>query len=164
MKLEDIGITKEDILQKVSEMLVEELNASARKRIAEFVNDEVKSQVRAQVSAIITDTARKTFDGTFQPVNHFGEKAGEPTTIRDLFVSQAKEWWTLKVDCNGKPTTDSWGNKLTMAQYHAKEAISEIVKGVMVNEFTPLITDAKTQLATAFTKSIQELVVQKLGK
>ena len=164
MKLEDLGITKEDILNRVAELLVEQLTEGAKSDIARFVNDEVKTAVRSQVSAIIVDTARKTFDGTFQPINHYGEKVGEPTTIRDMFVKEAKEWWTLKVDREGRPSTDSYGDKLTMAQFHAKQAMDAVVRDTMKTMFEPLLADAKQQLAGAFTQSISELVNKTLSK
>jgi hypothetical protein len=164
MKLEDLGITKEDLLEKVAGHLIDELSGDAKSDISHFVNDEVKNNVRSQVSAIIVDTARKTFDGTFQPVNHYGEKVGEPTTIRDIFVKQAMEWWKQPVNSQGHPDKDSWGNKLTMAQWHAKEAMNEIVRDVMKKEFEPLIADARKQLAAAFTQAIHQLVAQTLAK
>ena len=164
MKLEDIGITKEDILSRVAESLIEQMTEEARANIARFVNDEVKTAVRSQVSAIIMDTARKTFDGTFQPINHYGEAVGEPTTIRDMFVKQAKEWWSLKVDSSGRPTQDSYGNKQTMAQFHAKEAMDLVVRETMKTQFEPLIADARQQLAGAFTQAIGELVTRTMGK
>jgi len=164
MKLEDLGITKEDILNRVAESLVDQMTEDAKSDIARFVNDEVKTAVRGQVSEIIMDTARKTFDGTFQPVNHYGEKIGDSTTIRDMFVKQAKEWWSLKVDSSGRPTTDIYGEKKTMAQYYAKEAMAEVVSATMKKEFEPLLVDAKTQLARAFTQSIAELVAKTIAK
>lgn len=164
MKLEDIGITKEDILSRVSESLIEQMTEEARSDIARFVNDEVKTAVRSQVSAIIMDTARKTFDGTFQPINHYGEAVGRPTTIRDMFVKQAQEWWSLKVDCNGSPSSDIYGNKKTMAQFHAQKAMDEVVRDVMKTQFEPLIADARNQLAGAFTQAIGQLVANTLQK
>lgn len=164
MKLEDIGITKEDILSRVAESLIEQMTEEARAGIARFVNDEVKTAVRSQVSAIIMDTARKTFDGTFQPINHYGEAVGEPTTIRDMFVKQAKEWWSLKVDREGRPSQDSYGDKKTMAQFHAQAAMDLVVRETMKTQFEPLIADARQQLAGAFTQAIGELVTRTMGK
>lgn len=164
MKLEDIGITKEEILDRVADSLIEQMTEEAKNNIARFVNDEVKTAVRSQVSTIIADTARKTFDGTFQPINHYGEAVGQPTTIRDMFVKQAREWWSLKVDCNGNPSSDTYGSKKTMAQYHAQKAMDEVVRDTMKAQFEPLIKDARKQLADAFTQAISELVTNTLGK
>lgn len=163
MKLEDIGITKEELLEKVAENLVEDLHDGAKRQIEQFIHEEIKGQIRSQVSAIIMDTARKTFDGTFQPVNCFGEREGEPTTIREMFVQRAKEWWLQKVNSNGEPST-SYGSNKTMAQYHADKAMSEVTKEIMNKEFEPLILDARQKLASAFTVSVQELVTKILGK
>jgi hypothetical protein len=51
-----------------------------------------------------------------------------------------------------------------MAQWHAKEAMNEIVRDVMKKEFEPLIADARKQLAAAFTQAIHQLVAQTLAK
>lgn len=163
MKLEDIGITKDELLEKVAENIVSDLHDDAVRKIEQFIHEEIKTQIRSQVSAIIMDTARKTFDGAFQPVNCFGEKDGEPTTIREMFVQRAKEWWMQKVNSNGDPST-SYGSNKTMAQYHADKAMSEVTKEIMKSEFEPLILDARKKLAVAFTESVQELVTKILGK
>ncbi len=161
MNLEELGITKEDILEKVAGHLVDEMEEDAKSQIRSFIREKVQSKVEAQVSAIVSECAAKALDGTFQPVNCFGELIGQPTTIRDIFIKRTTEWWNQKVDRNGQPS-NSYGSFGTMAEWHASQVVTKILADNLSKELQPIIATSKTQLGLAISNAIVEIVKKQL--
>jgi hypothetical protein len=161
--LEQLGISKEEILNRLTEQilqggLAEEGFEHAKREILKGY----KEGIEKAIHHVISEACAEALTMEFQPVNIWGEKTGAPTTVRDLFVKKCQDWWTQKVDSSGNPTTDSFGNKKTMVQHHAERAVSEIVSGEMKAELSTVVASAKSALAESIGKYIREHVARKL--
>lgn len=161
MNLEELGITKEDLLDKIAGHIIDEIRDNVLEDIRKTTRENTQQRISATVSEVISEAARSTLDGTFQPVNCFGEKTDKPTTLRDIFVQRTREWWTQKVDRAGKPTS-SYGAFGTMAEWHISEVVTKIVREEMNAAFVPIIAQSKAQLSAAITAAIAEIVAKQL--
>lgn len=155
--LEQLGITKEDILDRVAGQIVDQLGEDAAQDIRKFVTSKVQENILKTVDALVSNQARAAFETVFQPVDAFGEKVGSPTTLREAFLAKCKQWWTQKVDKEGRPSS-GYGADRTMAQHHAGEVVRDLISKEMQKELIPLMGQAHQQLAQAVLNSIADIV------
>lgn len=162
-QLQQIGITKEEILDRLADRILSDgLSEEGFEHAKRKVLEGYKSGIEKAINHVISEACAEALTMEFQPVNMWGEKTGAPTTVRDLFVKKCQDWWNQKVDSSGNPTTDSYGNKKTMVQHHAEMAVKEIVSRQMNAELSTVVASAKAALAASIGQYIQENVAKKL--
>jgi hypothetical protein len=105
------------IVDKVAEKYTddEELWGMVKKRLDAKVDALFAARADELISAAVNSAIQSGFDRTYQRVDQFGGRVGEPTTIRAELDRLVGRYWTEKVDSNGKPS-DSYG-KMTRAEY-----------------------------------------------
>lgn len=166
MKLEDLGISNQQIIDS----LVDNLQSDARENVISEVRSSITKAIQAEITVIVARVIQeetcKTFDSVFQPVDPWGEKTGEPTTIREIFRQRCKDWWSQKVDREGKPMTSSYGRDSapTMANWHAENAMKEIVSKEFPAQMGELIKETKAALGLAMTQQVHAIVQRTLAK
>jgi len=152
---------------KFTPLLGEIINQVAEKIKAELWAEE-KKKLQERIQQTIDSELMKILNTTFQPVNHWGDKDGAPTTIKQLFIDRTKDYWLQKVDGSGK-ATDSWSAKSTRAEYVVKSQIESAFKEVMHSEIAVVVsgfkdaltTTLKTQAATQIEHSLAQLIKAK---
>lgn len=87
-----------------------------RKDIDRRIDKLFAERVEEVVTAAINSAVNAGFDRTFQAVDTFGKPEGEPTTIRKRLNQMISDYWSERVDRNGKKTTDTY-NSRTRAEH-----------------------------------------------
>lgn len=115
MNLAELGITNEDLIAKVVEKLAEEFCGDAdlsdmiESEMVRYVRERVDTTMKATIDSRLEQEMSAILSSKIAPVNIWGEATGEPTTIREALAERAKEFWDVRVDEKGKPTT--WNGK-----------------------------------------------------
>lgn len=79
-----------------NEVLTETINSRINKLFSEGAD--------LAVSEAINRVMADGLASAYQPVNQFGEKTGDPTTIRERLAKTSTQYWNRKVDRKGRET------------------------------------------------------------
>lgn len=158
--LENCGILREDILNglidKLAEPLEDEISSEASRLVSKKLDELVDKKVETVVTDAITAKINQLMASEIQPLNVWGEKRGKPRTINDILSDSLKEYWSVKVDNQGKPT-DSWSSKQTRVEYTVKKIAADVLNDKTSKEFNQLILNAKAQLSDSLTKAVKKV-------
>lgn len=169
--LETLGISKDDILDRAAEKLAAEvgdyeevhnrLNDMLERRVQKAAGDNLD----AVVTDIITKATEKMLDETVQPRNIWGERDGEPTTIRTALSEKARDFWMEKIDKDGK-RTNGYGGKPRF-EYLVQQYIKDEFEAAMkenIASITQGFREAMTKEAGVWLGEHIAKVFPKTGK
>jgi len=171
--LEDIGLTQE----KLQDRVVESISASILGRRAGtldsdecFYTNKLETKVTKQIEQKISEKIDKIGNDliepsiesiiekiTYVPTNNWGEKKGEPFTLKEYLLQQTKEYLTQEVNAEGKTrgtSNYSWNSVGTRLSYIIKSHIGDEVK----LEIKRLMQEAFDSLGVVLAESIQQHV------
>jgi len=89
-----------------------------RERVDEIVTSTVRERIDAAVSAVV--------DSAFIPTNRYGERRGEPITLREMIADTAVKWFSEKVNQHGSP--DPYNNTMERGVWMARQAADAVFK------------------------------------
>ena len=158
--LEQFGITKETILDEIREVALSEFREDLQGEISRLITNGAKDQIKKAIEDIVSTQSAAALDVEFTPIDQWGDAKGPKTTVRDLFFKTCKEWWAQKVDASGKPS--SYGSGQTMAEYHAKKLVDEIITGKMNLALAATIAEAKEVLIESLTGSLAQHIKSRI--
>lgn len=155
------GITREEILNLAAEKLADQhgdfddINTLAQKTICQRVDEYFAATVKSKIDTYLAETMHKLVSTEIAPVNIWGEKTGEPTTLRDAMAEKARDYWNVVVNDDGKPS-DRWGAKLTRAEWLMKKIVGEEFSAAMKQNLTDIVGTFKDALRIQAQKDIGE--------
>lgn len=103
--LEKLGLTEDRVLARVVDEFAAQfdLQDMARAAVDRIVSAELKKKASSAVDDALSAEMQRLLNETVTPVDIFGEKVGEPTTIRAMLALRSKEYWEEPVNAAGKP-------------------------------------------------------------
>ncbi|MEM8791073.1 MAG: hypothetical protein AAGE80_05615 [Pseudomonadota bacterium] len=153
----NVNIDQEDLLSMAAEKLADEyadhasIGQMLQSKIRERVDDAIKTTIDDRVEAALNAALSETLDQTIQPVDVFGEKTGEPTTLRATLSQRAKDFWSTKVDRNGKPVgNDTWGSR------EAKTRAEWMLGKIVSDEFASQVRENAVEIAATFKEAMRK--------
>jgi hypothetical protein len=163
MNVTDLGFTADQFKQLIVESAAEKLaDQIAREeaipdRVEEMIRARVEKAIgeglEARVEATLTATMESVMRETITPVNIWGERAGEPTTLRDALAARARVFWDVRVDKDGKPST-----------YGGTPRHEHLMKQMLNEEFTAAIRENATVVVAAFKEAVRGDAARLLGE
>lgn len=96
----------------------------------------------------LTPIVRAAITGTVQPTNRFGEPAGQPVSMRETIVAEARQVLLAKVTRNGNPAAPYDRD----AEPYITRLIRQQVQAVFADELKTALDEAKTELREALRK------------
>lgn len=169
--LESLGITKEELTERIVKrladgLLFQEDQAADEDRDLYSYSTEsefaakLQEMVREKVDAAVTDLASRTvvpqitdIIETFaiQRTNNYGEKRGEPVTFVEYLTSRAEAFMTEQVNSDGKTKEEasgSWyGGKTTRIAYmidkHLHYSIQSAMHGAIATANASIVEGIK---------------------
>lgn len=83
------GTVAEQVVARAATLLVARVQSESELKAPEIADDEVRQLARQAAEPIITEAV----SGPFQPTDHYGMQRGfgEPVTLRELIVAEAKK-------------------------------------------------------------------------
>jgi hypothetical protein len=151
----------------ISPPLVEELLVD---RLAQnyVLSSDLHEKVLRRIDSIIEERVGAVIDGLldkeFQPLDVFGDKAGEPTTIKEMLAKSLQTWWTAPVDAQGKavPHRNSYGYKTSRAEYLVNQIAKEVIDKDLSRELREFTSETKTEIRQKMTAAIAEIINKRL--
>jgi hypothetical protein len=182
LNLEALGITKEEVQNRVIDRLVEHAlddsyldwddesgdEPSERKRPSKFaakLHDKVQERVDAAVAEIaekhiLPNAAQYIENVTFQPTNRWGEKQEKAKTFREYLAERAENYLTEPVDFDGQTEAERRRNGASFSK--AQTRITSMVHKHLHYEIERIMKEAVQTANSAIAKGIQESVKIKL--
>lgn len=179
--LEQVGITKEELIEKIvnralgitaafghtGEECWEDVPFSdvVDKKIDTAIGnliEQLEPKIQARIDEIMNKKMNDVFVSPFQPLNKWGDKIGEVTTIRDLIALEASKYWTEKVDENGN-VSDSYNNKMSRSTFYAHKVMTEVYDKELVSEVKKLASEMKAKIPATIADEISKTVVKYLS-
>lgn len=164
-------VSNEEIARLAAEKLAASVGdehdfaATADTIIRERIDALFKSTINQQVETALAAKLEEVMHQAIQPVDIWGEKIGEPTTIRDALNTRAKEFWNTLVDASGNTAKVDYYNRdrfKTRAEWMlgkiVSEKFSEEVKQNAVNILAVFKEKIRADGHAALDKHIDELV------
>ena len=126
MELDQDKLQAAIVTAAVNQLLgTEDFDGIVKKAIESRIDRLFAERVSAQINAAIDRAIEEGFEREYRPVNSFGTPVGTATTIRRELEQSITGYWTTRVDQNGKPTTDTYGDPLTRAEWLMTKAVGE---------------------------------------
>ena len=164
MKIEELGFTKEDIIDKLAEKIISVDYAS------DDYESKISTQVQKKIDGKLTEAVNKAFlnaideklnaildtiiSGEVRPVNIWGEPVGEKTTIRDQLTKRAKDFWLQKVDKNGKACDSYYG--VPRHEHLMQETVKKEFESVVKANIDGVISGLKEALRVDLMKVVDD--------
>lgn len=143
------GITKEELLnvaaQKIADQLsdYDELESNVNRLVRERVEELFSNKLKERIDSFLMEEMTRITTEKITPVTIWGEKAGEPTTIRQCLAERAKVFWEVKVDENGKES--NWGGQ---------PRYERLMRDVLKAEFENAVKENAEVIVAEFRKAI----------
>lgn len=169
--LQDIGINKDELKKLVVDAIIEQVtythsvddegNAHRQERLIDELKREIKEIIQKNTTEIIgkrlNECTDEILNGPFQPVDNWGDKKGEATTLRDMIKKRSGIYLEEKVDSDGKLSNYNGHPRLDWL-------ISKIVKDQLdctfKKEITQEVERAKLTLKNLVAKHISETLMK----
>lgn len=154
-------IDKERIENAIVEQVASEF--VHEEHLAKKINDEVakridrlfKDKADAQISKAIDEAIATGFDREYCRVTSWGEREGQPTTIRKELEKLISGYWNEKVGRDGKPT--SYG-ETTRAEWVMMQLVASDFKNDMKQHVVNITAGLKDGLRKELHKTVNELL------
>jgi hypothetical protein len=147
--------------EHVEELLVDRLAQNyvlpgeLHEKVAQRINSIVDERVGAAVDELLVRE--------FQPLDVFGDKAGEPTTIKEMLAKSLQNWWTAPVDSQGKTVLRNYyGHKSSRAEYLVNQIAKEVIDKDLSRELREFASETKTEIRQKMTAAIAEIINKRL--
>lgn len=154
LDLESLGLTQEDLIERVVERLVENVYSwddSLNDLVKRKVSDKVAEKVDDAVSKALSDALEQAIDETVTPVDIWGNRTSEDTTIRQSLARRAQHFWFETLDSKGKPAT-----------YGGKPRFEWLIDKKMADEFAAAVADNAEAIVAEFRKAMKADIVARV--
>lgn len=178
--LKQLGITREEIIDRITSkalgLAADQVQGEdgewqdvafcqvAEKKIEEAIKNLIKNlqpTIQQKIDQLVTARTEEIFLKPFQPVNEWGEKQGEPTTIKDMISKEAIKFWECAVDDNGDVTKYGSG-KQTRAAYYAKKVTRDYYSQELTHEIKKMALEIKNKIPATIADEIREAIFKYL--
>ena len=169
--IEDLGLTKEEIRERVIAGAVENLlhskeleDGSTEYSVDSDFKKAVDAQIKQQVDEVINRIGEKRVlplteklitEHVFQQTTTWGEKKGDPMSFTEYMVARAKAWMAEEVDFGGKSKEES-------GSYHWKKSTTRLAYMIhnhlqcsIENAMKKILADANNILKEGIQKAVQ---------
>jgi hypothetical protein len=148
----DLKLDQERLEQAIVDRAVDEL-LGGEGRIDVRIGDEIKRQVsevlaktlHTRIEAALNEVMSRALDTEMQPVSVWGEREGNPTTIRAALHERARNFWNEKVDSKGEKST-----------YGGRPRWEHVLSIMATKEFESAIKQDIVNVAAAIKDSVRE--------
>lgn len=116
----DQDALQEAIIERAAEQILGEMDGvralvrdAVDRRVDKIFADTVEAEAESRIKQAFDDALNREYFKT----DSFGQKQGEATTIARQLDRMVSAYWSENVGKDGKPTSASYGDKMTRAEY-----------------------------------------------
>lgn len=153
--LEQLGITKDMIVQHIAEQFFDE--EDVRSKIMYDVKQIIIKRTEGKIDGILTEALSELVDRPFQEVDSWGDPKGNKTTLRELVKTKATGYLTEKVTDKGET---GYHANMTRAAYLANKAAADCLTYEIKSEITKAVEQAKTEVKRLVAQHIQTILLK----
>ncbi len=185
MTLEELGVTKEELQDRVVAKIADSLLSSMVEWRDEETGDEgiapepsqlqrlLETRCREMISTAVTEMGDKLvlprvnelIEGcVLQKTNEWGEKTGKPVTFTEYLVNRAERYITEEVNFEGKNKDQNGSYSFSKAGTRIAYMIDKHLQYSIQNAITAMLKDANSQIADGITKTIKIKMEEVLSK
>ena len=166
MDLESLGITREDILERAAQKILD-WHADSSFNYREYARSIIDKRIDITVDKVIDEEVSRITKGALEDVitqtDIWGNVIGE-VCIQDKIIEMTRDYWNQIVDDSGRVKKDSWGNKQTRSQYVFKEYMKQCFDYAIEERTKQVVKETKAALTNGFQEKFKELVKKSLEK
>lgn len=176
--LEQLGISKDDLQQKVVDKIVSDLmNCSdydedgdiceSRSKFAVELRGLIQNQIKSSVAAtaaqcVLPQVHELVSAAVIRKTNRYGEQTGEPETFTSFLLKTAQTWLTECVDASGKRESDfNYRDQFkpigTRIQIECRRHVSEVFSKELAEQFCRIQQQIRDGLQEAVAIKLQQL-------
>ena len=147
------------IVREVSERIIgeDELYSRVKNALDARINKHFKDAADAQIRHAIELAIADGFEREYQRVNSFGQREGEPTTIRAELENMIGGYWNTQVNSKGEPSSSSYGS-ITRAQWMMTQLVASDFQGEMKQHVVNLGGALKDRLRAELHETVNKLL------
>ena len=155
-------------IEAVREYDDEEEWVSVQTPLLKKMKAQAEEQIRVKVGTIvereIPPIIQTVLDGEYQPVDQWGDKKGEATTIRGMIAQSVQDWLKATVDSQGRVMTGYQRDKgVPRLRHYIKTEVDEAYKGAIQGEARAAAEEVKTMMAGKVKAEINAVVNRIMG-
>lgn len=157
------NVSRDELLNLAAEKLVEQLGdteqlwTQAESMVSKRVNEVVCKGLKERVDAKLNEEMERVLSSVVTPVTIWGEREGQPTTLKAILSERAKKFWEVKVDSNGNES--SWGGE---------PRYEKLMKELLRKEFDAAVKNNAELIVSEFKKALtadaQRIVAENIEK
>ena len=122
-------------------------------RINRHFSDVADERIRSAVELAISEG----FERTYFKVNSYGQRDGEPTSIRKELERLIGDYWNATVGRDGKPSS-GYGNTLTRAEWMITQLVAADFQGEIKQHIINLGGSLKDKLRSELHHTVNQLL------
>lgn len=143
-----LDITKDELLELAAQKLIgqmdleEVLETEVQKQVRDFISSNMAANIEKRVAEFLNEELLKLLREEIVPVDIYGERAGKPTTLREIVKDRAIKFWGERVNENGELCSYGGVERHKMLYLQTingafeqaiKDNVQEIVTGFKIN-------------------------------
>lgn len=142
-------ITKEEVLNLAAQKVADEyagdadMHDAVHKLCRDRVEEIVTNGLVKRVDEFLSVEMEKIMRQQINPVDIWGERTGTPTTMREQLSKRAQDFWNVRVDKEGKPSS-----------YGGEERFKQLFKQIVENEFADAVKSNAAVIVGEFKKAL----------
>lgn len=136
------------IVRTAAHQIVEQERGDIRKA----VHDEVRATIQSSVGAII----EKAVNEPIQQRNSYGEKVGEPTTLKALIGKAGEDYLGARVNERGEAS--GYGGKSSRLEYLVKKNVESVIDYKMQQEIKKAVEAAVAAAQMKVAEAVAKLI------
>jgi hypothetical protein len=159
MNLEELGITKDELADRLVEALARDLNMDTT--LGEMVRDRLHAKIQEVAEEHVLPRVDELIEGiVLQKTNAWGESQGEKKSFREYLVDRAEAYLREEVNFEGKSKAEHRGGYWNKGQTR----ITHLVDQHLQYAIESALKDALKMVNEALTHGIAETVKMKMGE
>ena len=142
----------EKMFDSIARIAAHQIVKQSRGDIRQAVHDEVRATIQSSVGAII----EKTVNEPIQQHNHYGEKVGEPTTLKALIGKAAEGYLGAKVNERGE--AGGYQANQSRLDYIVKKNVEATIDYTMQKEIKQAVEAAVAAAQLKVAEAVAKLI------
>lgn len=153
---DDDEVIRGAIVREAAATMLEGAESDITEAVRQAVLTTIKIQIGPIIEGVIAEPVRRT--------NAYGEARGDPVTLRELILKNAKEWLEQSVNPrDGKPTRMHRDNPVSRAHYLTRVAVRQELEQMYRTEIAEAVAEVRAELDAGLGEMVQGAIKSLLG-
>lgn len=144
VELNEVEVRQAIIEQAVDQILGNNIYEQIEREASKRINEAIAKRLDGIIEDTLNTITREALDTEIHPINIWGEREGNPTTVRAALHNRAKSFWQEKVNKNGEKTS-----------YGGVPRYEHVLGIITAKEFESVIKQNITDIAGAVKDAIR---------